>query len=107
MALRLLFFGTPAFAVSSLRAIAETDHTVVAVVTQPDRPRGRGQKVSPSPVKATAAELGFPVLQPTRLKDDAFEAQLLALQPDLGIVVAYGKILPSPLLSLPRLGTIN
>jgi methionyl-tRNA formyltransferase len=107
MALRLLYFGTPAFAVPSLRALASGRHTVVGVVTQPDRPRGRGQKVTPSPVKAAAIELGVPVLQPPRLKDPDVDAQLRALGADLGVVVAYGKILPTPLLALPRLGMIN
>jgi methionyl-tRNA formyltransferase len=107
MSLRLLYFGTPAFAVPSLRALAASRHSVVGVVTQPDRPRGRGQKVTPSPVKAAALELGLPVLQPTRLKDDELNARLRELQCDLGVVAAYGKILPTPLLSLPRLGMIN
>lgn len=107
MALRLLYFGTPAFAVPALRALASSRHSVVGVVTQPDRPRGRGQKVTPSPVKAAALELGLPVLQPARLKDDELHAQLQALQCDLGVVAAYGKILPASLLSLPRLGMIN
>ena len=105
--MRVLFFGTPEFAVASLRAVAAAGHTVVGVVTQPDRPRGRGQRIAPSPVKAAALELGLPVLQPARIKDEAFNAGLPALKPDLGIVVAYGKILPSSLLTLPRLGMIN
>ena len=107
MALRVLFLGTPEFAVPSLRAVAAAGHQLVGVVTQPDRPRGRGNKVTPSPVKAAAIDLGLPVLQPLRLKDAAVEAELRNLRPDLGIVVAYGKILPSGLLSLPRLGMIN
>jgi methionyl-tRNA formyltransferase len=105
--MRLLFLGTPAFAVPSLHAVAGTSHTVAAVITQPDRPRGRGHKVSPSPVKDAATALGIPVLQPTRLKDPALHDQLRAFQPDLGIVVAYGRILPGELLALPRLGMIN
>jgi len=107
MPLRIVFFGTPAFAVPSLRAIAQTTHPIVGVVTQPDRPRGRGQRVPPSPVKAAAIELGLTVLQPPRLKDAAADAELAALRADLGIVVAYGKILPTPMLALPRLGMIN
>jgi len=105
--MRVLFMGTPAFAVPSLQAIANAGHQVVAVVTQPDRPRGRGQKVTPSPVKAAALALGVPVLQPTRLKDEALHAELRALGPDLGVVAAYGRILPASLLELPRLGMIN
>ena len=107
MPLRVLFLGTPAFAVPSLRAVASAGHHVVGVITQPDRPRGRGNRVSPSPVKAAALDLGLPVLQPTRLKDEALHDELRALAPDLGIVVAYGRILPDALLTLPRLGMIN
>ena len=107
MPLRVLFMGTPAFAVPSLRAVAAAGHDVVGVITQPDRPRGRGQKITPSPVKAAALELGLPVLQPTRLKDDALDAELRALRPDLGVVAAYGRLLPASLLALPRLGMIN
>jgi methionyl-tRNA formyltransferase len=105
--LRLLFFGTPDFAVPSLRIFAGSQHAVVGAITQPDRPRGRGQKVSASPVKAAATELGIPVFQPTRLKDESLAADLRALAPDLGIVAAYGRILPDALLHLPRLGMIN
>lgn len=107
MALRLVFFGTPAFALPSLRALASSRHTVAAVVTQPDRPRGRGQRITPGAVKVAAVELGLPVLQPERIKDANFSADLVALKPDLGVVAAYGKILPAALLELPRLGMIN
>ncbi len=107
MALRLAFFGTPDFAVPSLLRLQDSAHQVVAVVTQPDRPRGRGHKLSPSPVKARAQATGVPVFQPDRLKDDAFLAAFADLQVDLAIVAAYGKILPKALLDLPRLGMIN
>ena len=107
MPLRMVFFGTPAFAVPSLVALAEAGHTIAAVVTQPDRPRGRGHRVQPSEVKAAAMTLGAPVLQPTRLKDPSFAQELGVLQADLGVVAAYGRILPAPLLTVPRLGMIN
>lgn len=107
MPLRLVYFGTPAFAVPTLRALAATAHPIVAVVTQPDRPRGRGQRVSASPVKGEAAALGLPVLQPERMTDPDFLAALRAAAPDLGVVAAYGQILPAPVLALPRLGLIN
>ena len=105
--LRLAFFGTPAFAVPTLAALLESAHQVVAVVTQPDRPRGRGQRVSDAPVKALAVERGLPVLQPARLSRELFEADFAALNVDIGVVAAYGKILPEWLLQTPRLGLIN
>jgi methionyl-tRNA formyltransferase len=105
--LRLVFFGTPDFAVPTLREIRARGHDVVAVVTQPDRPRGRGQKATPGPVKVFAENHGLRVLQPERMRDEAFLAALAALAPDLGIVAAYGKILPASLLAMPRLGLIN
>lgn len=106
-ALRVLFLGTPAFAARTLEALLASRHHVVAVVTQPDRPRGRGQRVLPSPVKAMAEAAGLPVLQPTRLKDEAWLDQLRALDLDLGVVAAYGRLLPDALLAVPRLGMIN
>jgi len=105
--LRIAFFGTPAFAVPTLAALLDSRHEVVAVVTQPDRPRGRGQRVSDAPVKALAVERGLPVLQPPRLARELFETEFRALDADLGVVAAYGKILPEWLLQTPRLGLIN
>jgi methionyl-tRNA formyltransferase len=105
--LRVVFFGTPAFAVPTLAALLASGHQVVGVVTQPDKPRGRGQKISDAPVKALAIERGLPVLQPDRLKRDAFEPAFVALAADLGVVAAYGKILPEWLLNAPRLGMVN
>ena len=105
--MRVVFFGTPAFAVPTLQRLVESGHSVVAVVTQPDRPRGRGQRVSESPVKALAVAEGLPVLQPTRVTDAVFLAGMTALTPDLGVVAAYGKLLPDDLLATPRLGMIN
>ncbi|HVB37967.1 MAG TPA: methionyl-tRNA formyltransferase [Vicinamibacterales bacterium] len=105
--LRVVFFGTPAFAVPTLDALAHSAHRVVAVISQPDRPHGRGQRVSDAPVKARARELGIPVLQPERLKEPAFLDALAQLKPDLGVVAAYGRLLPPAVLDLPRLGLIN
>jgi methionyl-tRNA formyltransferase len=106
-ALRIVFFGTPEFAVPSLRALLASRHTVVGVVTQPDRPRGRGQRVSDSPVKLAAAEHHVPVLQPERLREPAFTSAIADWAPDLGVVAAYGKLITDDLLRLPRHGMIN
>jgi len=105
--LRVIFFGTPAFAVPTLEALLGSSHTLVAVVTQPDKPRHRGQHVSGSPVKIVADAAGVPVWQPDRLKDPAFLERVSALAPDAGVVAAYGRILPAPLLTIPRLGLLN
>ena len=105
--LRIVYFGTPAFAVPTLRALIESRHQVVALVSQPDRPKGRGHRVAATPTKELAVLRGVPVLQPTKLREDAFLAQVAALQPDLGVVAAYGRILPDALLNVPRLGMIN
>ena len=107
MALRVAFFGTPAFAVPTLEHLVHSPHAVVGVITQPDRARGRGQQISEAPVKALAAALALPVLQPERLARDLFEASFTALRADIGVVAAYGKILPDWLLATPRLGLIN
>ena len=105
--MRIAFFGTPAFALPTLHRLLASPHPVVAAVTQPDRPRGRGRRVLPSPVKQAAADAGLPVLQPERMRDAAFMEALAALAPDLGVVAAYGRLLPDALLALPRLGMIN
>jgi methionyl-tRNA formyltransferase len=106
--MRIVFFGTPQFAVPSLRALLGERYAVVGVVTQPDRPQGRSRStlVSP-PVKIEAERAGIPVLQPTRPLGDVFLASLRRLEADLGVVVAYGHILRPAVLSLPRLGMIN
>jgi methionyl-tRNA formyltransferase len=104
---RVVFFGTPQFAVPSLEHLITSPHQVVGVVTQPDRPRGRGQKVTDAPVKTTALQHGLPVYQPVRLREPEVEDRLRTWAPDLGVVAAYGKIIPESLLSLPRLGMIN
>ena len=104
---RILFMGTPAFAVPSLVRLLESPHRVVGVVTQPDRPRGRGQRVSAAPVKSVATEREVPVLQPERLSDPEVLAAIKMLTPDLAVVAAYGRLLPQVMLDLPRLGVIN
>ena len=103
----VVFFGTPAFAVPTLEALLGSAHTVAAVVTQPDRPRGRGQKTTASPVKEAALAAGVPVLQPESVKTPEFAAELSALHADIGVVAAYGQILTQQLLDTPRLGMIN
>jgi len=105
--LRILYLGTPKFAVPALEALIDSRHEVVALVSQPDRPKGRGQHLQPTATKVLAESRGVPVLQPTRLKDPALHERLRALAPDLGVVAAYGRLLPDVLLELPRLGMIN
>lgn len=105
--LRIVYFGTPGFAVPSLRALVESRHHVVALVSQPDRPKGRGHHVVPTPTKELANESSVPVMQPTRLRDEAFLGAIADYDADLGVVAAYGRILPDALLAIPRLGMIN
>lgn len=104
---RLIFMGTPGFALPSLEALLNHGEEVLAVITQPDRPRGRGQVVSPSPVKELALSWNLPVLQPPRLQDPDLVDHLAQLAPDLMIVVAYGRILTPGLLVLPKVGCLN
>jgi methionyl-tRNA formyltransferase len=105
--MRIVFWGTPTFAVPSLRALLGEGHDVVGVVTQPDRPAGRGRKLRASPVKVEAVEQGIPVLQPERARGEPFMADLSALQPELSVVVAYGQILRPEVLEVPALGSVN
>lgn len=106
--MRVVFFGTPAFAVPSLEALRRAGVEVIAVVTQPDRPRGRSHStLLPCPVKAAALEAGLPVFTPENPRDPDFMAALTALAPDLGVVVAYGHLLRPALLAIPRLGLVN
>ncbi|MEP6782484.1 MAG: methionyl-tRNA formyltransferase [Acidobacteriota bacterium] len=107
MPLRVAFFGTPGFAVPTLEHLVNSKHQVAAVITQPDKPRGRGQQVSDGPVKSLAVSLGLPVCQPTRLAQDQFGSDFASIGADIGVVAAYGKILPDWLLAGPRLGLIN
>ena len=105
--MRVVFFGTPRFAVPTLEALLASRHDVVGVVTQPDRPRGRGHKVTDGPVKAVAVARGVPLLQPTTVKEPSVAEGLAAWQADLGVVAAYGQIIPTAMLALPRYGMIN
>ncbi|MBU1332954.1 MAG: methionyl-tRNA formyltransferase [Gammaproteobacteria bacterium] len=106
-ALRIVFAGTPEFAAEHLKALLNSSHQIVAVYSQPDRPAGRGQKLTPSPVKQLAVQHDIPVYQPQTLRDPAAQSELAALKPDLMVVVAYGLILPQVVLDIPRLGCIN
>lgn len=104
--MRIVFMGTPEFAVPSLKALCEKGYDVVGVFTQPDRPKGRGNKVTASPVKEYAAGRGIPVYQPQKIRKESVE-ELRALQPDLCVTAAFGQILSQELLDIPRLGNIN
>ncbi|MFM5839301.1 methionyl-tRNA formyltransferase [Aeromonas rivipollensis] len=105
--LKLIFAGTPDFAARHLAALLSSDHEVVAVYTQPDKPAGRGQKLTASPVKELALANDLPVYQPASLRNEAAQAELAALGADLMVVVAYGLILPKAVLDTPRLGCLN
>ena len=104
---RIVFAGTPDFALASLMALVEGGRTPVAVLTQPDRPAGRGKKLTASPVKRYAEEHGIPVRQPATLRDEQAQEELAAFEPDLLIVAAYGLILPQAVLDIPRFGCLN
>jgi len=104
---RLIFMGTPDFAVPTLNALISHGHHVLAVVTQPDRPKGRGKKLTAPPVKELALKHGIEVLQPEKASDDLFCGQIRAKEPDLIVVVAFGQILRKKLLNIPRWGVIN
>ncbi len=105
--MRIIFMGTPDFAVPSLNALVEAGHDVCAVYSQPPRPAGRGKALTPSPVHRRAAEIGIPVQTPLSLKDSAAQADFAALAADIAVVAAYGLILPQAILDAPRLGCIN
>ena len=104
--LRIIFMGTPEFAATSLRRLVTEGYNIVAVVTTPDKPAGRGQKIHKSDVKVAAEELGLPILQPEKLRAPQFVEALEALKPDLGIVIAF-RMLPEIVWGMPRLGTFN
>ncbi len=104
---RVVFFGTPAFAIPALENLLQGCEEVVAVVTQPDREKGRGRKVVPSPVRELTLQQGLPVFQPGKVKEEAFKEKIKDLQPDLFVVVAYGQILPKSLLEIPKHGAVN
>src|SRR5260221_2777644 len=103
---RIVFMGTPDFSVTTLRALTGV-HTVVGVVTQPDRPAGRGQRLEPSPVKQFATQAGLPVIQPQRLREPEAMAQLQAWAPELIVVAAFGPVLRPAVLDLPPHGSLN
>jgi methionyl-tRNA formyltransferase len=105
--MKIVFMGTSQFSVPSLRKILEADHEILGVITQPDRPRGRGHKLIPSPVKEFALEHGLEIYQPERIKDEAAIDQLHSWDPDLVVVVSYGQIIPQEILDSPKLGCIN
>jgi len=103
----LVFLGTPEFALPSLKALYESEHKILAVISQPDKPRGRNQVVSPTPVKVFAAEKGLQVLAPLNLNEPGFVSQYKALSPEINVVAAYGRIMPAWLIDNPPRGTIN
>lgn len=105
--LRIIFMGTPDFAVPTLQALIDSPDQVVAVICQPDRKKGRGRRLSPPPVKVLAKKAGIPILQPIAIRTEKFLEKIQSLRPDLIVVTAYGRILPGSLLNLPPLGTIN
>src|ERR1022692_2047325 len=106
--MNLTFCGTPRFAVPTLERLVAAGHSVPLVVTQPDRPRGRGMELVASPVKQAAVRLGIPIAQPATIKtNEEFRVQLVALQPDAIIVVGYGRIIPQWMIDLPRFGNLN
>ena len=105
--MRVVFLGSGAFAVPSLAALLDAGHEVAALVTQPDREKGRGRALAVPPAKALAERRGVPVLQPRRIKEPAAIEALRALRPDVQVVVAYGQILPRAVIDIPRLGTVN
>lgn len=105
--MRILFMGTPEFAVASLRCLVEEGHTICGVLTQPDKPRNRGHKVAFSPVKEYALSQSLPVYQPTTLRDGEALELVKGLAPELTVVAAYGKLLPEEILAVPPLGSIN
>ena len=105
--MRIVYMGTPDFAVNTLQALIDSEYEVVGVVTQPDKPKGRGKTMQFTPVKALALQCGIPVYQPEKVKDAAFIETLRAMQPDLIVVAAFGQILPEEILQMPQYGCIN
>ena len=105
--MRVVFMGTPDFSVGTLRELVKAGHEVVGVVSQPDKPKGRGKNLQPTPVKEAALELGLPVYQPRRVREPEFFEVLKSLQPDVIVVVAFGQIIPDSILNLAPLGCIN
>ena len=105
--MKIVFMGTPDFAVGTLHALAESEHEILAVVTQPDKPKGRGKALQPTPVKEEAMRYGIPVYQPKKVREEEFQVVLRELNPDLIVVVAFGQLIPKSILELPRYGCVN
>ena len=105
--MRIVFMGTPDFSVPALKALVEAGHQVIAVVTQPDKPKGRGKEVQMTPVKIQAMEYGIPVYQPAKVREASFVEVLKGLEADVYVVIAFGQILPKAVLELPKYGCIN
>lgn len=105
--MRIVFMGTPDFSVPALKALVEAGHDVAAIVTQPDKPRGRGKEVQMTPVKIQALEYNIPVYQPVRVREEDFIQVLSALKPEVMVVIAFGQILPKAVLNIPKYGCIN
>ena len=105
--MKIVFMGTPDFAVGTLHALAESEHEILAVVTQPDKPKGRGKALQPTPVKEEAMRYGIPVYQPKKVREEDFQVVLRELNPDLIVVVAFGQLIPKSILELPRYGCVN
>ena len=105
--MRIVFMGTPDFSVPTLEALLKGGHEVIGVVTQPDRPKGRGKAVLMTPVKEKALEYGIPVYQPVKAREESFVELLRSLKPDAMVVIAFGQILPKAILDIPKYGCIN
>ncbi len=105
--MQIVFMGTPDFSVSALTSLVEADHKVLAVITQPDKPKGRGKEIQMTPVKEKALEYGIPVYQPVKARDPEFVSLLADMKPDVIVVVAFGQILPKSILDIPRYGCVN
>jgi methionyl-tRNA formyltransferase len=105
--MRILFMGTGAFAVPSLKALLSSDHEVVGVVTQPDRPSGRGRQLRVSPVKEVTLEIGLPIYQPEKVRSEDFIEQVRRIEPDAIVVASFGQIIPKAILDIPRFGAVN
>jgi len=105
--MKIVFIGTPQFALPTLEALIKSEHRIISVITQPSRPKGRGLKLTLPPVKVLAQEFGIPVFQPPKINDPQAVSYLKSLSPDLIVVVAYGQILPQEVLEIPPLGCIN
>ena len=105
--MRVVFMGTPDFSVGTLRELAKAGHEIAGVISQPDKPKGRGKNLQPTPVKEAAMELGLPVYQPQKVRDPEFIQVMKELNPDVIVVVAFGQIIPKEILHMPKYGCIN